>query len=362
MTLMNIKVELENALIEREREIELMLLGLVSKQHVLFVGPPGTAKSFMVEGAIEASGLKGFVLQLHKFIPPEEVIGPVKLSELKQDRYERVLKEMLPEAEIAFLDEIWKSSPAILNTLLRILNEREFRNGTAGMISCPLQLCVAASNEWPIGEGFETVGALFDRFLIRASIRPVSRSGRSRLLYSTIPSVKNVSDRMEVGKAQAAVDAVSFGQAAKDAYDKMLDSLANEGIVVGDRRMRAAVSVAKAAAVLEGVGTVEPKHLEPLQHVLWAVPDQEQKCAEIVSKVANPTGWKITEILGDADEAIESINDFTSPEAFAAAKKVKSLSEELDSLGALGNGRATKAKEYIKGRMLELNQRLLGVS
>jgi MoxR-like ATPase len=55
---------------------------------------------------------------------------------------------MLPEAEIAFLDEIFQGSSAILNTLLGILNERVFRHGQT-QLKCPLRISVGASNSLP---------------------------------------------------------------------------------------------------------------------------------------------------------------------------------------------------------------------
>ena len=54
----------------------------------------------------------------------------------------------LPEAELAFLDELFKGSSAILNTLLKMLIERVFENDGV-TVPVPLKLCLAASNEWP---------------------------------------------------------------------------------------------------------------------------------------------------------------------------------------------------------------------
>lgn len=351
--------EVANGLIERDREAHLMVVGLVARQHVLFVGPPGTAKSMMVERLIQAVNAKGFVQLMHKHLPAEELLGPVKLSALKNDQYERVVGGMLPEAEVAFLDEIWKSSPAVLNTLLRILNEREFMNGTSGMMQCPLELCVAASNEWPIGEGFETTGALFDRFLIRSSILPVSKGKRSQLIFGSLTGGANpIVTWAEVKQAQQDAKALQWDAAAMTAYEEIIDQLLMEGIVVGDRRMRAGVSVCAANAFVEGASGVEMEHLEVLKHVLWAVPDQEQKTAEIVSKIANPKGWRITEILTAVDEALSAVTDFDTPEAFANLKKVKDMNDELASMGTQ---RSIEASRYVSDRMTSLNKKMLGV-
>jgi len=353
--------EINRGLIERECEVMLMMIGAISGQNVLFIGPPGTAKSLMVERFIRVFGVRGFVQLMHKHLPPEELIGPVQLDGYKQGRYERVLTEMLPEAEVAFLDEIWKSAPAILNTLLRMLNEREFRNGTAGMIKCPLEFTVAASNEWPIGEGFETVGALFDRFLLRKTIRPVSRGARRRLLYGgDIPAPIQQGSMIELKSWQAAADAMPWNSAAQDALDEGLDRLAEEGIVVGDRRMKAAISVAQAAAFVNESTQVEVEDLEVLQHVLWAVPDQEQMATKIICKISNPMGWKVEEILTSADGAIQAITDFTSPDAFAAAKKVKELTEELKKLDQ-NNAKVKSGLAYISTQMRALSEKLVGI-
>lgn len=72
----------------------------------------------------------------------------------------------LPDADVAFIDEIFKANSSILNTLLTLLNERSFDNG-AGRTTVPLVCLVGASNEMPESEELD---ALYDRFLLRRHV------------------------------------------------------------------------------------------------------------------------------------------------------------------------------------------------
>jgi MoxR-like ATPase len=95
--------------------------------------------------------------------------GPVSLSAMERDEYERVIQNYLPAAHFAFLDEMFKANSAILNSLLCILNERLFNNGHK-LIKVPLLSVIGASNEYPEA-GLE---ALYDRFLFRVLVKPVT--------------------------------------------------------------------------------------------------------------------------------------------------------------------------------------------
>lgn len=160
--------DLNAGLIERSEEIDLSLTALVAREHCLFVGPPGTAKSMLSDSIVRWIGGERFQILLTKFTTPEEVFGPISLKGLKNDSYYRIIDGKLPTAHVAFVDEIFKASSAILNTMLTVLNERKYYNNGVALV-CPLQLCIAASNEWPgqNGDGKE-LGALFDRFAIPA--------------------------------------------------------------------------------------------------------------------------------------------------------------------------------------------------
>ena len=205
------RADMKAGLIERDGEIDLVLTAMLAGEHVNLVGPPGTAKSLLLDTVMEwvfDSSTK-FSCLMSKHTNPEEVFGPVSISALKQDQYRRNIENRLPTASFAFLDEIYKASSAVLNTMLRILNEREFDNGSGGMVECPLRLCVAASNEWPGGPGAggEELGALFDRFLFRKNVVAVTRTGRERLLRdkNLKPQLSTSITSKEIDKACAQV-------------------------------------------------------------------------------------------------------------------------------------------------------------
>src|SRR4051812_33588181 len=150
--------------LDKEELIRLLLVALIAGEHMLIVGPPGTAKSALVRYLARLLDARTFEYLLTRFSEPSELFGPVDIKAFREGLYVRRTESMLPEAEIVFLDEIFKSNSAILNSLLGILNERRFFTGSA-TIKVPLCSLFGATNEVP---NDEALAALFDRFLIRA--------------------------------------------------------------------------------------------------------------------------------------------------------------------------------------------------
>ena len=157
-------------LVEREALVELCALAAVAGEHLLVIGPPGTAKSEAVRRVARALGGQVFEYLLGRFTEPSEIFGPIDLRRLKEGVGETQTAGMLPEADVAFLDEVFLGSTAILNTLLGVLNERTFRRGATRM-RVPLRVCVGASNALPDDEALAAFG---DRFLIRAFLDPIA--------------------------------------------------------------------------------------------------------------------------------------------------------------------------------------------
>src|SRR3954465_3078442 len=154
---------LERQFLGKDEVIRLLMIAVVAGEHCVLLGPPGTAKSALIRSLAELLQARYFEYLLTRFTEPNEIFGPVDIAAFREGVYRRNTAGMLPEAEIVFLDEGFKSNSAILNALLPLLNERKYTSG-GQVIKCPLISVFAASNEVP---GDETLNAIFDRFLLR---------------------------------------------------------------------------------------------------------------------------------------------------------------------------------------------------
>jgi len=167
--------QLNTGIIEKEEVMALALLSSIAGESIFLLGPPGVAKSLIARRLKYAyKDAKVFEYLMSRFSTPDEIFGPVSISGLQNDKYERIIENYLPSAEVVFLDEIWKAGPSIQNALLTILNEKKFRgakndegeNGESKIeIDVPIKALISASNELPAkDQGLE---ALWDRFLVR---------------------------------------------------------------------------------------------------------------------------------------------------------------------------------------------------
>jgi MoxR-like ATPase len=258
-----IERELTATLIERDEVIRASLVALFSEQHLVILGPPGTAKSALVTELARrispqnGAGQRSFAYLMTRFTMPEELFGPVSVSGLKRDEYRRITAGKLVEAELVFLDEIFKASSAILNALLKIANERVFHNGDHE-IQVPLISLFGASNEMPQGNEFE---ALWDRFLLRFRVGYVTDTGFARFIRAVAAKHNGHNSngsqpvtllQSELVTLQQSAAQVAIPNAATDLIEQLRRGLTGKGIIISDRRWGLALGVLQAHALTEG--------------------------------------------------------------------------------------------------------------
>ena len=260
--------ELNEGLFERREILAISLLTVLSGQSVFLYGPPGTAKSLISRRlSCVFNDSVYFEYLMQRFSTPEEIFGPVDIAELRKNNYVRDTENYLPSADIAFLDEIWKSSPAILNTLLTIINERKFRNGKK-VEQAPLKALIAASNEFPQKDS--GLDALYDRFIMRLRVGPLNNEGNfvdmisSNKVDSFVKVSKTISNQEWTELMEMAHDVGISKETVAVIKDirKQIDSVnsASNGdtIYISDRRWQKAMYILKMAALLSDRDKVWP--------------------------------------------------------------------------------------------------------
>ena len=283
-TLQCMREELKQLFIERDEVVDGALLALISGQHLLLIGPPGTAKSMLAKELCRRIDGSYFEWLLTKFTTPEEIFGPVSLPALEQGRFERVTAHKLPESEVAFLDEIFKANSAILNSLLTILNERRFYQGTQ-VIDVPLRTLVAASNELPEED---ELAALYDRFLLRFTVGYVERDDHFKSLLTmdeSVPDKVTTLDQEALSELRTRIDSIALGKGILAELTEIRSRLTSAGVLASDRRYRQSLRVLKAAALLEGREQVTHRDLIWLEHMLWNDPEEQRKVLEVLSEM-----------------------------------------------------------------------------
>lgn len=290
---------------EREEIIDGIIMSLLAGEHVVLLGPPGAAKTAVAEKLADIVGLRAYRTLLSRFTTPPEIFGPLSLKGLENDEVVYMTSGMLPEAEIAVIDEIFKAGTALLNSLLALINERTFFNGTHGPRPTPLRVVIGASNEMPQGEGLE---ALWDRFLLRYEVgyvrSPESFRAVVRSDLSVPPSVSLTTADLDA--AQAISLATTIPDSTIDAMYECRGALQAEGVVVSDRRWKKSLKVAQAASFLDGAETVEPQALLVLAHSLWREPKEKGKVAKILAKILDSDVHTMREIVDAANETLRA--------------------------------------------------------
>jgi MoxR-like ATPase len=276
--------------IGKDEVIRLLLVAVIAGEHAVLLGPPGTAKSALIRSLSQLLQAQYFEYLLTRFTEPNEIFGPVDIAAFREGSYRRRTEGMLPEAEIVFLDEVFKSNSAILNALLTLLNERRVVVGGQA-IRCPLISVFGASNEVP---GDETLNAIFDRFLIRVHSDNLDAYHFSELLNRGVQHELRAMSRQtmqplvsssELTTLSAMVgQRMRFDDAFLSTYKGVVFQIRAEGISLSDRRVVKLLKLFAANAYLEGRQVADASDLYVLKHI-WNNEDQVPVLEAIVQPV-----------------------------------------------------------------------------
>lgn len=369
--LRKIRAELKARYLERDDVIDGAFCALVTGSHLLLIGPPGTAKSQLANDVCRRiEGARYFQWLLTKFTTPEELFGAVSLKGLENDEYRRVTSGKLPEAHIAFLDEIFKASSSILNTLLTVMNERVFYNGTE-KTEIPLITLFGASNELPSEE--DELEALYDRFLLRYVVDYIKEDFRFlKMLNSDDGEDAGLTITFsELETCRDEARAITVPSNILKLISRIRRELAKKGIVPSDRRYKHSVSLLKARAYLEGRSAVTEDDLRLFENVLWREPGEKAEIQSVIHQALHGYKDRLRELLIQAKELeAYSRREWESEEMLIKANieaqtKLKQIGSRLGELVDEYRERGkpteeiTRAREEIENIQKEILNRLV---
>ncbi|MBN8609755.1 MAG: AAA family ATPase [Deltaproteobacteria bacterium] len=284
--------KLESSFLGKSETVRLMLVASVAGEHMLLIGPPGTAKSAVIRMFAKLVDAKYFEYLLTRFTEPNEIFGPIDITAFRQGQYQRRMDGMLPQSDIVFLDEVFKANSAILNSLLSVLNERLYTVGSS-VVKVPLVSCFGASNEVP---NDDDLMAVFDRFLIRYKSDNLDSYHFQELLVRGLEH--------EVSKITGEYDRLQPFLAAQDLrglhvflaermrqvpesflsqYKGLVFQIRAEGVSISDRRAVKMLKLFVASAFLDNRAAPDPSDFFLLKHT-WNNLDQ----AEILDGIVGP--------------------------------------------------------------------------
>lgn len=350
--------DLGRSFVERGAVVEGSLAAMLAAQHVLLIGPPGTAKSMLADHVCRRiEGARYFQWLLTKFTTPEEVFGAVSLKALERDEYRRVTTGKLPEAHIAFLDEVFKASSSILNALLTLLNERCFDNGSE-RVRVPLITLFGAANELPEED---ELSAVYDRFLVRFVVDYVEEDWRFlRMLRAGEPAGGETLSADELAALSLAAEAIEVPEAVLSQIVALRRELQGRDVVASDRRYRQSLGLLRALALLRGREAVGDDEILFLEHVLWSDPAERETVREALRKLVHGHDEEAQELVFQARELREYAGrgwksmDEQTRALIEVQTKLRRILVRLDDLereaasSGRGAGRVEQAREEIE--------------
>lgn len=352
----DVEEALQGFFVERDEEIHGLTLALLAKVNLLLLGPPGTAKSNIVNAwSSMINGASVFSWLLTRFSTPEEIFGPYSLKGLEEDKFIRITKNKLPNANVVFLDEIFKCNPGVLNSLLTVLNEKVFYND-GEPIPLDLLTVVGASNEIP--EEDDNLQALYDRFVLKYKVMPVREAANflKMLSNSATFSTNVVLTFEEIQEMHRLVQEIEFTGAAQETYRTLRNAFQDKGIIVTDRTYRTSVKILQAEALFQGRKEIREEDFEVLQHAYWINPEQHRIVLSEILAVTNPEKNKVIEIFNDAQEISKKAlgnKDAQSSECLEIANKLKDAKNDLQKIADRMTRKGRDSKDVDK-KILEL--------
>ena len=354
-------------LVDRDRETKQLMYALFTKEHMLLMGPAGTAKSQFATNAFSAiDGSKLFSIHLTKQTTEEYVFGPLNILELKKGNLVHNTQDSILDANFAFLDEFFDASDVLLRSLLGVLNERKWMKGQQQM-TAKLHTAILTSN---YQRENEVTNAILDRIIFKTEIQPITaKSKRIRVFndYLAQPNFKpakvlDLAKLEEFTKLVEDPNSVKFPDEVLEAYDVLLQEFMKESKkYISQRTANKALKVLKVSALLDGRDKVSYDDLEELRYVFCVLNRRiEEELFDAVFEKHVSKAEEERQVVGDISQIETKVNnmpsDFSQLSDQEFISKMRELNEFIHLLEGMPSPtqKSSQKRDEVLRRMRDL--------
>ena len=161
---------LDDTVIGRRREVELVVAALDADRHVLLEGPPGTGKSTLLRAVAEGLGIGFVFVEGNAELTPARLVGHFDPARVLTDGYDPdvfvdgPLVTAMRDGSLLYVEEINRIPEETLNVLITVMSEGELNVPRYGRIAASTGFrLVAAMNPFDAVGTARISGAVYDR-------------------------------------------------------------------------------------------------------------------------------------------------------------------------------------------------------
>lgn len=326
---------LKESFLERDEIIDCLFIALIGSEHILQIGPPGTAKTLLNKAFTACfKDFRFFKKQLTKTTNPDELYGPVDIEKYKQGVFARITKGKIPDVEIVDLDEVFNSNSAVQNLNLEAMNERTYDNKPI-----PLQLMIGSTNTIPKSGDSD---AFFDRFMIRIYADPIKDLKNFYELLELEDFDFNLPVQLtmqDIELLRNKLKEISIKD-VKEILGNMWQLLRSEHVEPSDRRFKKSVKLLKAKALLDGRTSVIEDDLNFLLFTLWNEKKEIRIVKTCIMKSISPKAAELADLEAQAISLNEGLKNLSSnnnndlPKISEIIKKMQKVESDIEKIAA----------------------------
>lgn len=336
---------------ERSREIDMLTFAVLCKEHVLFQGVAGTAKSELSRQFFRGiQGARAFEQQFTAFMDESYVFGPQVIDELvKKGNVIHNTKNSLADTEFALLDEFFNANEELVVACNEVFNERTFTRNQQKE-KCPLITAVMTTNQDRQNE--VKLKPIYDRIMFTSTVLKVSDTiNRAKMLRSSVEKSLTVGATYSYEDLSDVYDYIDQCEVEiSDSFVVALDKLCTEfqkqcKKYISDRKEAKTLRFLRVVAIMDNSMELTEEHLAFAKYA-WVnlnVPSEE---TAFDSALASAKAWLATEaavdkVLSSAKKELVSMRESLSRKKVFSQGEAKGILDKIEEL-------KTKASEELQ--------------